>query len=702
MWWRGQKRASVLRSFSCLSLLILSCVGMLALSGGGPQVAVASEIASSVQNSHLTRSLFVVVIDGLRQSEAFDDPTHAYIPRMWDDLRPQGAILRNFYNRAETITAPAAHVIANGVWGFADNDPSARPQLPTIFEYYRRANPSVPKEKIWFITGNFLNQGTGYSLHPLYGETYSATTLAYGQVGDRLAWQALQGVMAAYHPDLVCFWLDQVDAAGHSGDWGSYAASIEQADGIVGALWDKIQSDPYYRDRTTILVTTDHGREDDERGSWTDHGGISESNKRLMLLALGPDIIPGAEIQTVHEQIDVAPTVGALMGFATPLAEGHVLTEMLRPSMLAVPQAPAKELAQPDGAQRLTFDPGRSEHPAIAANDEGLHVVWVDDRSGAREIFYIRRPVGGSTWTPPEVLSESGVEARAPAITADALTVHVVWLDYREGNWSLYYRRRTASGGWTPVRCVVTSRVETHDTWPAMPWEPGLAISNGLVVGVIPGYFDWIASIAQTQENPTGSVALISGLEQTNNGHGVSVAARGTDVYATWIQVVDGHWVVFLARSSDGGQTWSRPWRVSRTGGNAIRPALIATESGLHLVWADDAVGQFRILYTRSSSRGLIWTQPVPLTSGPGWNPALTAADGRLAVAWEDYQTGDAEILFRRSLDGRGNAWSESVHLSRASGFSLYPALAVFDGRIYAVWQDDRDGNFEIYMAQVP
>jgi hypothetical protein len=681
---------------------MLSFVGLLFLGGGEAQGALASDHGTSTQDVPLTRSLFVVVIDGLRQSEVFDDPTHAHIPRMWNDLRPQGAIVRNFYNHAQTYTTPAAHTIANGVWAFSplSSEPSVRPHLPTVFEYYRRANPGVPKEKVWFITGNPLTQETGRSMHLLYGDAYGASSLLYGSGEDLVTVQALRWVVDMYHPDLVYLWLEQVDTAGHSGDWASYVASIEQADGIVATLWDKIQSDPYYRDRTSLLVTTDHGREDEGHGSWTDHGGISESNKRLMLLALGPDILPGVEIRTVHEQIDVAPTVGALMGFSTPLAEGHVLTEILRLPATAFPQTQAMGPAGPDGAQRLTFDLGRSEHPAIAANDEGLHVVWVDDRTGVREIFYTRRPAGGSTWTPPELISGSGVEARAPAIAADGSTAHVAWLDYREGNWSLYYRRRTAAEGWTPARRVVTSLVEAPDTWWAMFWEPTLTASDGQVVGMVPVYPYRVASITQAPGDSNSRIALVS--SDADNGQAASVAARGTDVYVTWSQFVDRHWEVLSARSSDGGQTWSRPWRISRTGGNSTHPAVIATESGLHLVWADDALGQSRVLYTRSSTRGLIWAPPVPLTTGPGWNPAFTAVNGQLAVAWEDYQTGSAEILARRSLDRWGIAWSGPVYLSRAPGFSVYPALAVSDGRTYAVWQDDRDGNFEIYIAEVP
>jgi len=383
-----------------------------------------------------------------------------------------------------------------------------------------------------------------------------------------------------------------------------------------------------------------------------------------------------------------------------PSTPPAMLWEMLiRPTADAVqPEPTAAPL--PDGARRLTFDSGRSEHPDIAANEEGLHVVWTDDRSGVREVYYIRRPANGVSWTPPEMLSESGVEARAPAIAAEDFAVHVVWLDYRDGNWSVYYRRREAGGEWSPAERLATSRVEEPpSTPPAMLWEPDLVATDGRVVGAAPVYPAWVNSISRGPDDPAWVTSTIT--KRANNGHAVSVAARGDDVYVTWTQIADQNWEVFFAHSADGGQTWSEPRQLTHALSNSYDPAVAVTQNAVHVVWADDYAGGFQIYYKRSYDQGETWSPPMLLTGQPGWFPALTATDGRLVLAWESYRRGNGEIMTRTSLD-EGLTWSGAVRLSRYPGFSIYPALAGYDGRAYAVWQDNRDGNFEIYFKPVP
>lgn len=38
---------------------------------------------------------------------------------------------------------------------------------------------------------------------------------------------------------------------------------------MIEELWNYVQSDPFYKDQTTIIVTTDHGR--GNGNEWTDH-----------------------------------------------------------------------------------------------------------------------------------------------------------------------------------------------------------------------------------------------------------------------------------------------------------------------------------------------------------------------------------------------------------------------------------------------
>jgi Type I phosphodiesterase / nucleotide pyrophosphatase len=65
----------------------------------------------------MRRHTCVVVVDGLRNLEAFEDPAHQHTPRMWNDLRPQGTLYSDFCNDfVTTYTAPGHLAILTGQW----------------------------------------------------------------------------------------------------------------------------------------------------------------------------------------------------------------------------------------------------------------------------------------------------------------------------------------------------------------------------------------------------------------------------------------------------------------------------------------------------------------------------------------------------------------------------------------------------------
>lgn len=45
-------------------------------------------LMASAAKSYQTENVFIVVIDGIRDTEAFDDTSHAHIPNLWNNLRP--------------------------------------------------------------------------------------------------------------------------------------------------------------------------------------------------------------------------------------------------------------------------------------------------------------------------------------------------------------------------------------------------------------------------------------------------------------------------------------------------------------------------------------------------------------------------------------------------------------------------------------
>jgi hypothetical protein len=263
----------------------------------------------------VAQSVVVVVIDGARFSETFGGTGH-WIPRMWNDLRPEGTVWMAFRNEGITTTNPGHASIESGTWQQIPNDGSVRPTMPTVFEYFRK-ELNLPDSSTFVAAGKGKLQVLTYSTHPDYGADYGAVFLPGKD--DRDVVSNLLSVLSRSHPRLVLANLPDVDFAAHTSDSLGYLHSLWRADSLVGVLWTFLQKDPSYAGSTTLFVTNDHGRHGRD---YRDHGDGCEGCRHIMLLGLGRGVRKGLVVTRPRAQIDIAPAIGDLLGFHTPFSRG--------------------------------------------------------------------------------------------------------------------------------------------------------------------------------------------------------------------------------------------------------------------------------------------------------------------------------------------------------------------------------------------
>jgi hypothetical protein len=108
-------------------------------------------------------------------------------------------------------------------------------------------------------------------------------------------------------PKLMCISFGETDDFAHDGDYEHYLLSIENTDNMIGQLWSYCQSNEYYKDKTTFIITTDHGRGSDPIEEWKSHGqnlvrgGITYNIKgsdETWLAVIGPNVEAKGEMQT--------------------------------------------------------------------------------------------------------------------------------------------------------------------------------------------------------------------------------------------------------------------------------------------------------------------------------------------------------------------------------------------------------------------
>ena len=120
-----------------------------------------------------------------------------------------------------------------------------------------------------------------------------------------------------HHPKVVYISYGETDDFAHDGRYDHYLRSAHQTDKWIKELWEYLQSDPFYKGKTSLIITTDHGRGHSPMTEWKSHGTIYQGSNEIWIAALGPNILAKGELKTDAQffQNQVAKTVAALLGF---------------------------------------------------------------------------------------------------------------------------------------------------------------------------------------------------------------------------------------------------------------------------------------------------------------------------------------------------------------------------------------------------
>lgn len=147
--------------------------------------------------------------------------------------------------------------------------------------------------------------------------------------GDELTFFITREVMREFAPRLllVNFW--DMDVA-HWGSYSLYLQAITKTDRLTGMLWDEVQSNPKYKDQTTVLILPELGRDGDVNtaNGFLNHRSGDPSCRNTWLLALGAGVTKGMSDRPIRH-IDVAATAAAMLGVRAEGMAGTAAKEIL-------------------------------------------------------------------------------------------------------------------------------------------------------------------------------------------------------------------------------------------------------------------------------------------------------------------------------------------------------------------------------------
>jgi len=136
---------------------------------------------------------------------------------------------------------------------------------------------------------------------------------AYGPFDAPVVYAALEAFRTS-QPRVMYMMLGEGDEWAHEGRYDLYLDATLRADRFIQRIWDTVQSLPAYRNRTALIITTDHGRGATIK-DWTDHGKDVPAAEQTWMAVIGPGV-PALgvrkSVQVTTSQI--AATLASLVG----------------------------------------------------------------------------------------------------------------------------------------------------------------------------------------------------------------------------------------------------------------------------------------------------------------------------------------------------------------------------------------------------
>jgi hypothetical protein len=353
---------------TCLRIFVTICVWT-ALAGPG-----FAQADSQPAPLGKTRNVVLIVSDGLRWQEIFtgadpvilsakdngmwdkpeqikkefwrDNPNErraALFPFIWGVIAKRGQIFGNQnkgsvarVTNGKAFSYPGYNEMLTGVPDpkIDSNEFGPNPNI-TVFEWLNKL-PALQGKVAVFATWNIFKDifNINRSHLPIqagWDEPYrapftprqellvqlyrSTTRLDDEDLYDSFLQPPLIDYVKSNHPRVLFVGYGETDNWAHGGRYDLVLHSAHEFDHFVQELWETMQAIPEYRDRTTFILTADHGRGSGTT-DWREHGVEHKGSENIWIAVMGPDTEPlGERAQAVPvTQSQIAATVAALVG----------------------------------------------------------------------------------------------------------------------------------------------------------------------------------------------------------------------------------------------------------------------------------------------------------------------------------------------------------------------------------------------------
>ncbi len=337
-------------------------------------------------------------------------------------------------------------------------------------------------------------------------------------------------------------------------------------------------------------------------------------------------------------------------------------------------------------AVNLSDNHGLSDHPAIAAYNNNVYVVWQDDSKGDKEILFRKSTDNGANFEPTINLSNNSGDSESPEIIASGSNVYIIWRDSSPGNFDIFFKATNDYGA--SFGSTINLSNNKGNSWNQESREIAVSDNNVYVVWQDESYERLEILFRRSTDNGASFEPVVNVSDSSGVSHHPAIAVSGSNVYVVWNDDTDtgGHgenYGVFFRKSTDSGATFDPSINLSNNGKSGF-PKIAAYGNYVYVGWT----GIFPdggMFFARSVDSGATFDSEINLTNVRGLADQATIilSASTVCVVWRN----NNDIFFSISRDS-GQIFEKSVNLSN-NGNSFYPKITLSSNSLYVLWIDD-------------
>lgn len=214
--------------------------------------------------------------------------------------------------------------------------------------------------------------------------------------------------------------------------------------------------------------------------------------------------------------------------------------------------------------------------------------------------------------------------------------------------------------------------------------------SDVLVVSVSPMSSNWLGNSRITDNDTHESKYPATDIDSLGN------------IHVAWQDNRDGNWEIYYKKLDNDGNEIVADTRLTNDTAFSESPGVgIDTGDDVVIVFQDNRDDNYEIYYQKLNNDGTPVGGNIRITdddSADSQYPKVMVSDAdNVHVAWQDNRDGNWEVYYKK-LDNNGTSLTGDTRISELLGNSLHPALTVYqDTLAHLLWHDYRDDNSEIY-----